>query len=96
MEAITELPEIKSELNTEDFRTVVTTSSGPASQHQEHQQNNCQQWVSLLLHTPLQYFLSPEIPFFKTPTKGFVVLSKYWGPQVHTPHTPQAGTTSHL
>ena len=51
MEAITELPEIKSELNTEDFgshNNVVSTSSGPP-QHQEHQQNNCQQWVSFIL-----------------------------------------------
>ena len=78
MEAITELPEIKSELNTDDFGShsnVVTTSSQP-QQHQEHQQNNCQQWVSSLL----QQFLSSEIPFFKTRQKALLMCLNIGGP----------------
>ena len=48
MEAIAELPEIKSELNTDDFgshNNVVTTTPQPQQQQHEQQQNNCQ-WVS--------------------------------------------------
>lgn len=51
MEAIADLPEIKSELNTDDFGShnpVVTTNSHtpqPQQPQHEQQQNNCQ-WVS--------------------------------------------------
>ena len=56
MEAIAELPEIKSELNTDDFgsHNPVVTSSQP-QQPQHEQKNNCQ-WVSS------EYNFSPELP----------------------------------
>ena len=49
MDGLTELPEIKSELNPDDFHSSVV-SSNPQQQQQQQQQsdtvNNCQQWVS--------------------------------------------------
>ena len=51
MEGLTELPEIKSELNPDDFHSsMVTTTTAQTSSQTQHQQqtdpqNNCQ-WVS--------------------------------------------------
>ena len=48
MDGLTELPEIKSELNPDDFHSSVV-SSNPQQQQQQQQPdtvNNCQQWVS--------------------------------------------------
>ena len=58
MDGLTELPEIKSELNPDDFHSSVV-SSNPQQQQQQQQQsdtvNNCQQWVSWINPTSWEH-----------------------------------------
>ena len=59
MDGLTELPEIKSELNSDDFHSTPATTT---AQHQPHldSTNNCQ-WVS--------FEIKPEIPICYDPLK---------------------------